>query len=81
MYLCRMIKKEVTIPLMKVEDVSASNMRRENYALKRDQQNSEVNEAIAARLLRTAILKKCNKCGKSFTSHTTEDMLSCPECR
>ena len=77
-----MLKKEITIPLTKVEDLSALNLRRENYALKRDEQNSKVNEAIAARLLRTDLKNKCEKCGKEFiTKSSSEKLVLCPDCR
>lgn len=76
-----MTKKEISIPLTKVEDLAATNLRRENYALKRDLQNSESNEAIAARL-RAEIKSKCEKCGREFVTKNTAEILPlCPDCR
>jgi len=75
------MKKEISIPIIKVENIAATNLRRENYALKRDLQNSEFNDAIAERL-RADIKMKCENCGKEFvTKNTSESHLRCPECR
>jgi hypothetical protein len=77
------MKNEITIPVPKEEDFVAANKRRDQYALKRDLQASEYNQAIAARLL--AEVKhpvKCDKCGKEFTSGTTADNAAiCSDCR
>ena len=66
----------------KAEDNDASNRRRESYALKRDKQASEQNEAITRRLLSEARnLVKCEKCGKEFSARTdSETPLVCPDC-
>jgi hypothetical protein len=74
---------EITIPVLKEEDFVAANKRRDTYALIRDLQALESNEAIAARLLakdRNQI--KCDKCGKEFAAGSTSPaFLTCPECR
>ena len=77
------MKNNIDIPILKEEDIVAVNKRRENYALTRDLQASEFNEAIAKRLVSKARNQvKCEKCGKEFTAGiTSEDSLICPECR
>ena len=76
------MKKEITIPVSKQEDMAALKLRRENYATKRDIQATEFNDAIAKRLLAEAkSVIKCNKCGKEFeTARTEETSMSCPAC-
>jgi Zn finger protein HypA/HybF involved in hydrogenase expression len=76
------MKKEINVPLLKVEDFVAANLRRDNYALKRDQQNSEFNEAIKTRLRAAEKTKtKCEKCGTEFTTERTSDTsVTCPKC-
>jgi len=44
------MKDEITIPVLKVEDLITAAKRRETYSLKRDIQAKEFNEAIAVRL-------------------------------
>jgi hypothetical protein len=48
------MKNEIIIPVLKEEDFVAANKRRDTYALTRDFQALEFNEAIATRLLTTA---------------------------
>ena len=81
MYLCRM-KNEINIPVPKEEDITALNKRRDNYAVTRDLQALEFNDAIIKRLQAEARhLIKCDKCGKEFPSETaTGTSLTCPEC-
>jgi Zn finger protein HypA/HybF involved in hydrogenase expression len=76
------MKKEINVPLLKVEDFVAANIRRDNYALKRDQQNSEFNEAIVTRLRAAEKTKtKCDKCGREFTTEISAEIsVTCPEC-
>ena len=70
-------------PVPKREDDVAKNKRRENYALTRDMQASEFNEAIAKRQVsKDRNLVKCEKCGKEFSADlTSEESLICPECK
>lgn len=77
------MKKEISIPLTKVEDSVAANQRRDNYALTRDQQNSQFNEAIASRIEAEANIKvKCSSCGKEFLAKRSEEPVTlCPKCR
>jgi len=76
------MKKEISIPLLKVEDFVAANLRRDNYALKRDLQNSEFNEAIVTRLRAADTIKiKCEKCGKELAiTKSSKASPFCPEC-
>jgi hypothetical protein len=61
------MKNNISIPMLKTEDVVAANRRREDYALSRDQQASEFNRGIAKRLLmQDKNVMKCSKCGKEF---------------
>jgi late competence protein required for DNA uptake (superfamily II DNA/RNA helicase) len=77
------MKKEISIPLTKVEDFVAANLRRDEYALKRDMQNTKFNDAITARLLAEEKNKaKCDKCGKEFTvQKTAKSPISSPDCK
>jgi predicted Zn-ribbon and HTH transcriptional regulator len=77
------MKNNIIIPLPKLEDTVAVIKRRENYAVTRDLQALEFNEAIAKRVLTKASdLTKCEKCGKEFSTGTaSEDSSTCPECR
>lgn len=77
------MKKEISIPLTKVEDSAAATQRRDNYALKRDQQNSLFNSAIASRIEAEANIKvKCSTCGKEFPAKRSEEPIAlCPKCR
>jgi formamidopyrimidine-DNA glycosylase len=76
------MKKNKDISVLKEEDIVAVNRRRENYALTRDLQALEFNEAITKRLLSKARNQvKCEKCGKEFTAViASEDSFICPEC-
>ena len=76
------MKKEITIPVTKQEDMAALKLRRENYATKRDLQATEFNDAIAKRLIaESKSVLKCNKCGREFeTVKTDETSMSCPAC-
>lgn len=58
------------------KDSSISEKRREDYALTRDQQAMDYNEAIARRVNSA----KCRDCGKEFPSGKLNDLL-CPDCR
>jgi len=77
------MKKEITIPILKEEDVVAANKRRENYAYTRDLQAMEFNDAISKRLLLEARHPvKCENCGKEYMVDSgTENSVKCPECQ
>jgi rubrerythrin len=59
-------------------DSSVSEKRREDYALTRDQQALNYNEAIARRL-NSGNTVKCRDCGKEFPAGKLNDLL-CPAC-
>lgn len=77
------MKDEIDIPIQKEVDFVAANLRRDNYSQIRDLQASEFNTAIASRLLaKDKTQVKCEKCGKEFTTESSDkDLLKCPECR
>jgi predicted Zn-ribbon and HTH transcriptional regulator len=77
------MKNIVSIPLPKEEDIAALKKRRDNYAISRDLQASEFNEAIAKRLLSQARSPvKCEKCGKEFIAGAVlTESATCPECK
>ena len=80
-YLCSM-KNEIEIPVQKVEDFVAANLRRDKYSQTRDQQAQEFNTAIATRLLANSKIQvKCDKCGKEFTTEPDANELKCQDCR
>ncbi len=74
--------KDETIPIPREEDFVAANRRRDDYALKRDQQALEFNQAISKRELAEPVNKvKCKICGKEFSEEvTSENQMTCPEC-
>jgi predicted Zn-ribbon and HTH transcriptional regulator len=77
------MKKEITIPIIKEEDVAAANKRRENYAYTRDLQAMEFNDAITKRLLLEAKHPvKCENCGKEFIVQAGEKSAEkCSDCK
>jgi Zn finger protein HypA/HybF involved in hydrogenase expression len=77
------MKEEITIPLLKVEDLVSAEERRKRYSLKRDLLALETNGAIASRILANEKNKvKCEKCGKEFNAGmTTTGTLICPDCK
>jgi len=77
------MKNETTIPVTKVADLVAANKRSFKYALKRDLQALEFNEAIVTRQLSAdRNIVKCEKCGKEFSAGSaTTDSLFCPNCK
>jgi hypothetical protein len=77
------MKKLNDILVVKKEEDKALVKRREDYALKRDLQATEQNEAITKRLISEESAKvKCVKCGKEFSPEdSSSDYLECPECR
>jgi predicted Zn-ribbon and HTH transcriptional regulator len=77
------MKDEIDIPIQKLEDSAAANLRRDRYSQIRDIQALEFNSAIASRLRAKDISHvKCEKCGKEFEVETnTKDLMKCPDCR
>jgi formylmethanofuran dehydrogenase subunit E len=77
------MKNDTTIQLLKEEDFVAANMRRDKYALTRDLQALEFNQAIVTRQASEARnLVKCDKCGEEFAAGiTSKDSVTCPKCR
>jgi ribosomal protein L37AE/L43A len=66
---------------MKEEDLKAAAKRKEEYALGRDLQATEFNEAITDRLAKDSKHVKCEKCGKEFLVEITiKGLMNCPEC-
>jgi formylmethanofuran dehydrogenase subunit E len=66
------------------ENQAASEARREEYALTRDQQAMEQNEVIARRIIlnvRNIDIVKCDRCGKEFHAGNVSDQKTCPDCR
>ena len=75
------MKNEKFIPVQGEEDLAVSEVRRKEYALTRDQQALEYNEAIAKRIiLIEKNIIKCDRCGKEFSANNASDQKSCPEC-
>lgn len=76
------MKDPLNIPVSKLEDQAALKIRRENYAVGRDQHAAEFNEAIAKRIIaESRINQKCLTCGKEFRSEKANgNLLTCPGC-
>ena len=76
------MKRDTDFPVSRKEENSAFAVRREDYALKRDQQAQENNEAIFQRELRDKVKKaRCENCGKEFfPEEDSENQTICPEC-
>ncbi len=77
------MKNEILIPLLKEEDFVAANKRRDSYALTRDLQALEFNDAIINRLhAEKKNVVKCETCGKEFSAGITSDIsLKCTDCK
>jgi predicted Zn-ribbon and HTH transcriptional regulator len=77
------MKDDIIIPLAKEEDFVAANKRRDTYALTRDLQAREFNQAIVTREgMEAKNLIKCDKCGKEFAAGvTSKDSSTCPSCK
>jgi formylmethanofuran dehydrogenase subunit E len=76
------MKNDISIQLPKAEDFVAANKRRDKYALTRDLQALEFNQAIVTREKAEARNSvKCEKCGKVFEAGiTSNESFICPEC-
>ncbi|HOW39950.1 MAG TPA: hypothetical protein PL123_05355 [Bacteroidales bacterium] len=76
------MKDKINIPLPRKEDKAHLIKRREDYALTRDQQAIEFNEAINKRLRTEAMnIRKCTGCGKEFSSESSAPSQDlCPDC-
>jgi DNA-directed RNA polymerase subunit RPC12/RpoP len=76
------MKNDITIQLPRQEDFVAANKRRDKYAITRDIQAREFNEAIVTREKAEAKNRvKCEKCGREFNAGTDNtDTHTCPEC-
>jgi predicted Zn-ribbon and HTH transcriptional regulator len=77
------MKTTYPIPVTREVDTVASQKRRDEYALTRDKQALENNEAIQKRFLsEERNLVKCKQCGKEFSAGTESlDDLTCPDCK
>ena len=76
------MKDDINIPVPKEEDFVAANKRRDKYALTRDLQASEFNQAILTRIEEGRVAVKCEKCGKEFIAGpATGNSPICPKCK
>ncbi len=76
------MKDELNIPVPKEEDFVAANKRRDKYALTRDLQALEFNQAILSRIEEGRSIVVCKECGKEFIAgKETGDSLTCPKCK
>jgi uncharacterized protein YbaR (Trm112 family) len=88
------MKDEITIPVLKVEDLIRAADRREEYSRRRDLQAQDFNEAIFIRQandtdkqesVQSEIGKvvSCKKCEKDFTISmpVKEETIYCPDCK
>ena len=76
------MRNNIYVPIPGKEDLEAAKRRREDYALFRDQQAEEYNEAIAKRYAdKKDEQTVCIKCGKEFTAPSDSSIELCPECR
>ncbi len=77
------MKNDSDFPVSRKEENAAFAVRREDYALKRDLQANEYNEAIFKRELQHKEKRvKCGKCGKEFLpAADAENPEICPECK
>lgn len=77
------MENEINLQVNKEANFVAANKRSDKYALKRNLQALEFNEAIVTRQLAESKNKvKCEKCGKEFAAGTTsKDSLICPDCK
>ena len=77
------MENEINLQVKRDDSVVAANKRSDTYALKRNLQALEFNEAIITRQQAEAKNQiKCEKCGKEFAAGTaSKDSLICPKCK
>lgn len=77
------MENEINVQVKKEENFVAENKRSDKYALKRNLQALEFNEAIITRQQAEARNQvKCEKCGKEFSAGIpAKDSLICPNCK
>jgi Zn finger protein HypA/HybF involved in hydrogenase expression len=77
------MENEINIEIKKDDNFVAANKRSDTYALKRNLQALEFNEAIITRQLAESKNQvKCEKCGKEFAAGIASDTsLICPKCK
>lgn len=75
------MKDEDSIFVKMGEDLAALETRREDYALKRDQNAIDNNQAIARHLImKGKNIIKCSRCGKEFSAGVVSPENICPDC-
>jgi predicted Zn-ribbon and HTH transcriptional regulator len=75
------MKDEDSIFIQRKEDPVALEIRRQEYALKRDQHAVENNQAIAKRLIiKEKNMIKCSRCGREFSAGIVSPENICPDC-
>ena len=77
------MENEINIEIQKGDNLVNPNKRSDTYALKRNLQALEFNEAIIARQLAEAKNQiKCEKCGEEFVAGTaSKNTLLCSKCQ
>lgn len=77
------MKKPIDVPVVNKERDITLVKRREDYALNRDLQASDNNNAITKRLLSEKMISSiCVKCGMEFPQlEISGDFRECPACR
>jgi DNA-directed RNA polymerase subunit RPC12/RpoP len=75
------MKDDDPIFSQKEKDQAASEVRRLDYALKRDHILVEYNQAIVKRFsLKEKNIIKCSRCGKEFPAGNVTEEKICPDC-
>jgi Zn finger protein HypA/HybF involved in hydrogenase expression len=77
------MENEINLQVKREGNFIAAENRSDKYALKRNLQALEFNEAIITRELAEARNQiKCEKCGKEFSAGIdSKDSLVCPKCK
>lgn len=76
----KIMKNDINISVLRIEDSAALKKRMEEYAIGRDLKAMEYNQAIVKRLnTENKNITKCSKCGKEFQSAKDTSPL-CPSC-